>query len=131
MAATPTGLGYWIFTASGRVMSFGDAVHHGDNPSLDNVTAGAGYGADGYWLATSSGRVVPFGSAPDLGELDRAPGAPVVDLLTTPTDLGYWLLGQKGRVDAFGDAADFGRVRASVAVALPRTLADVVTALRD
>jgi hypothetical protein len=95
------------------------------------VTAGAAYGADGYWLATTSGKVVPFGSAPDLGELEGAPAVPVVDLLTTPTDLGYWLLGQKGRVDAYGDAADFGRVRASGAVALPRTLADVVTAIRD
>ena len=131
IATTPTGLGYWIFTASGRVLSFGDATHYGDDPSLGNVTAGAAYGADGYWLATTSGKVVPFGSAPDLGELDRAPTAPVVDLLTTPTDLGYWLLGQKGRVDPFGDAGDYGRVRASVAVALPRTLADVVTAIRD
>jgi hypothetical protein len=131
IAATPTGLGYWIFTASGRVMSFGDAVHHGDDPSLGNVTAGAGYGGDGYWLATTSGQVVPFGSAPNLGELEREPAAPVVDLLTTPTDLGYWLLGQKGRVDPFGDAADYGRVRASGAVALPRTLAEVVTAIRD
>jgi hypothetical protein len=131
MAATPTGLGYWIFTASGRVLSFGDAEHHGGDPSLGNVVAGAASGADGYWLATSAGQVVPFGSAQNYGELEREPAAPVVDLLTTPTDLGYWLLGQKGRVDAFGDAGDYGRVRAPAAVALPRTLADVVTAIRD
>jgi hypothetical protein len=131
IAATPTGLGYWIFTASGRVLSFGDAVHHGDNASLGNVVAGAGHGADGYWLATSSGKVVPFGSAPNLGGLRRAPAAPIVDLLTTSTDNGYWLLGQKGRVTPIGDAADHGGVTSSGAVALPRTLAEVLTAIRD
>jgi hypothetical protein len=131
ISATPTGLGYWIFSSSGRVFSFGDADHHGGDPSLGNVVAGANYGTDGYWLATSSGKVVPFGSAPNHGDLGRAPAAPIVDLFTTPTDLGYWLLGQKGRVKAFGDAVDHGAVRASGAVALPRTLADVVTAIRD
>jgi hypothetical protein len=131
IAATPTGLGYWLFAASGRVLSFGDAVHYGDKASLGNVVAGAGYGAEGYWLATSSGKVVAFGNAPNLGHLSRAPAAPIVDLLTTPTDLGYWLLGQKGRVRAFGDAADYGAVRSSGAVALPRTLADVVAAIGD
>jgi hypothetical protein len=131
IAATPTGLGYWIFTASGRVLSFGDAVHYGDNASLGNVVAGAGHGADGYWLATSSGKVVPFGGAPNLGGLRRAPAAPIVDLLTTSTDNGYWLLGQKGRVTPIGDAADHGGVTSSGAVALPRTVAEVLTAIRD
>jgi hypothetical protein len=131
IAATPTGLGYWIFTRSGRVLAFGDAVNQGEDASLGNVVAGANYGADGYWLATSSGKVVPFGSAQNHGGLDRAPAVPIVDLFTTPTDLGYWLLGQKGRVRAFGDAADYGAVRPSRAVALPRTLADVLTAIRD
>jgi hypothetical protein len=32
MAATPTGLGYWIVCADGGIFTFGDARYYGSKP---------------------------------------------------------------------------------------------------
>jgi hypothetical protein len=104
IAATPTGLGYWLFATDGRVFAFGDATHRGS--AKNSRIAGAdNHGTDGYWLVTERGRVRAFGSASSLGDVaGRRLGSPIVGLAATPSGEGYVIVTAKGRIFSFGDA---------------------------
>jgi len=112
ISATPTGLGYALATAFGRVFTFGDAVHvgdRGDHPNTGRVVAITLSGVAGYWLATGDGDVWNFGSAPPLGSLvQHPPNRPIVAMAATPTSAGFWLVSSDGGVFTFGDARFFG-----------------------
>jgi len=104
IAATPSGLGYWLFATDGRVFAFGDAAHFG-NAKSDRVTGGDNRGSDGYWLVTQGGRVRSFGTSKSLGDLaGRDLGSKVVGLAATPSAEGYVIVTAKGRIYRFGDA---------------------------
>jgi hypothetical protein len=80
-AATPTGGGYWLVTAGGRVCAFGDAPHLGDladhpapNPGgIAGIVAWPNPTPGGYWLVGGSGKVYAFGAAKNLGDAFKGP----------------------------------------------------------
>jgi hypothetical protein len=67
MASTPDGRGYWLVTAKGRVMAYGDARYFGSIATvrLRGAIVGMAPTADGrgYWLAARDGGVFAFGDA--------------------------------------------------------------------
>ena len=66
MAATPTGLGYWLVGADGAIYPFGDAGNFGaPTGSLPQPVIGmvATTNGQGYWLAGADGSVYKFGNA--------------------------------------------------------------------
>jgi hypothetical protein len=113
IAATPSGEGYWLMEAAGRVHPFGDAAELG-SPSLPAAEYSVGLAATpsgkGYWLASQTGAVYAVGDAGFFGAAvgTLGPDVDVIGLAATPTARGYWLLDSAGGVHAFGDAAVFG-----------------------
>jgi hypothetical protein len=73
MAATPDGLGYYIFLANGDVISEGDALKNLGNPTtaLNSpiVFGQATSTGQGYWEFASDGGVFNYGDAPYEGSL--------------------------------------------------------------
>jgi hypothetical protein len=115
MATTPTGNGYWLLNAEGRVYHFGDALwrgtirdvpHSGFAWAITPTVSGKGY-----WIATTSGGVFSFGDATFHGSLGATPpSSPVIGMARTPSGNGYWLAANNGGLWAFGDAVDRGGV---------------------
>ena len=116
IAASPTGVGYWVIDAQGSVFSFGNA------PFLDGIPQVASKAAtavkiepvaegDGYWIVDSRGGVHSFGSAPFHGALvDNRPvdGLRVVDFAADLKGRGYLFLDSVGQVYPVGDVPYFG-----------------------
>ena len=68
--ATPDGRGYWMVTANGGVLPFGDAASFGSvrKPFTGRVVAiVATPDGNGYWIACRSGKVYNFGDADFYG----------------------------------------------------------------
>lgn len=106
---TPTGKGYWIAQANGKVSKFGDAELFGDGVSIKLNQPVIGMSATptgkGYWLVGSDGGIFAFGDAAFLGSLgDKKLNAPIIDLAPMPDNKGYYLLGADGGVFTFGTA---------------------------
>ena len=109
MKPTPTGKGYYLVSAKGKVYTFGDAKNVGDigtlklNGSIIGMTVTPS--GLGYWLVGSDGGIFRFGDAEFFGSMgDQKLNAPVVDLGSTPDGLGYYLVGCDGGIFNFGDA---------------------------
>ena len=116
IAASPTGVGYWVVDSEGSVFSFGNA------PFLEGVPQVAGNSikavgiepsadGSGYWIVDSRGGVYCFGSAPFFGALagsEQLDGPRVVDFAAGPEGEGYRFLGSDGHVHSFGGAMNFG-----------------------
>jgi hypothetical protein len=64
MAATPTGLGYWLVASDGGVFCFGDAHFLGSTGNLRLNRPVVGMAATptglGYWLVASDGGIFTF-----------------------------------------------------------------------
>jgi hypothetical protein len=113
MASTPSGNGYWLLSANGRVSPFGDAVSYGSTEAmrlnkpvvrLEPTPSGLGY-----WVLAADGGVFSFGDAAFHGSTGSMRlNAPVVSMASTVTGRGYWLLAGDGGVFTFGDAAFHG-----------------------
>ena len=109
MASTPSGNGYWLLSANGRVTPFGDATFLGSTESmrlnkpvvrLEPTPTGLGY-----WVLAADGGVFSFGDAAFHGSTGAMRlNAPVVSMASTVTGKGYWLLAGDGGVFTFGDA---------------------------
>jgi hypothetical protein len=110
-AATPTGLGYWVFNGHGRVAGFGDAGFHGDTHAIKlnhTITAMAPTPAGtGYWLLADDGSLFNFGSAQPLGSATTIDPTGFFTVIL-PTATGYRLGTWQGRVHTFGDARNYG-----------------------
>ena len=111
IASTASGQGYWIVTASGQVVPFGDAQNLGDtsninlnSPIVDIAPTTTG---NGYWLLAEDGGIFSFGAgAVFFGSTGTAPVPPsMVGMVATPDNGGYWLLSDTGGVYPFGDAS--------------------------
>ncbi|MBM45189.1 MAG: hypothetical protein CL458_02935 [Acidimicrobiaceae bacterium] len=116
IAASPTGVGYWVIDSEGSVFSFGSA------PFLEGLPQAIGHGVtavkieptadgDGYWIVDQKGGVHSFGSAPFYGALsDDRPveGLRVVDFAAGPGNQGYLFLDSDGHVYPLGDVSYFG-----------------------
>ncbi|HLI15950.1 MAG TPA: hypothetical protein VKV23_07865 [Acidimicrobiales bacterium] len=122
MAPTPDGGGYWLATANGGVLNFGDAPFCGsavhDHLRRPVVAIAPTPDGGGYWLATANGVVRCFGDAGCFGSLSH-PRRPVVAIAPTPDGRGYWLATADGGVHNFGDAGFFG---SAVHVRKPRPI---------
>lgn len=110
---TPTGNGYWIVQANGKVTAFGGARHHGDmsTTTLNRPIIGMSVAPDGlgYWLVAEDGGIFDFGSADFFGSMgDQRLNAPVIDLAPMPDGAGYHLVAQDGGVFSFGTAQFWG-----------------------
>ena len=129
MAASSSGRGYLLATASGRVLRFGDARFHGSIVARikDRVaTIVETNNGGGYWLACSNGGVFSFGDARFHGSVRGLPlSTPIVAMAATPDGGGYWLVASNGRVFHYGDARFYGSaspaVRNSPIVAMAAT----------
>jgi len=113
MAVTHTGNGYWLVTAGGRVIPFGDARSFGGaNPAgafivgIDSTPDD-----DGYWLARTDGRVLARGAAPHHGDSGGHVAAPAVGIVATSGGGGYWVPLANGQVLDYGRAAFRGALR--------------------
>lgn len=113
VAATPSGEGYWLMEASGRMHPFGDAPDLG-SPDLADAEYAIALAptptGKGYWVASQTGSVYTVGDAGFFGSAAGAlgPDVEIADLAASPTGKGYWLVDGAGGVHAFGDAAFFG-----------------------
>jgi hypothetical protein len=108
---TPTGKGYWVVTAKGKVLPFGDAKSYGDmsGTPLSQPIIGMSVTASGlgYWLVGQDGGIFTFGDAQFFGSTGATKlNAPVIDLAPTPDNQGYFLVAKDGGVFTFG-SADF------------------------
>src|SRR5437899_2324842 len=59
VAATPTGLGYWLVASDGGIFAFGDAAFYGSTGAIKLSQPITGMGATptglGYWLVAADG----------------------------------------------------------------------------
>ena len=106
---TPTGAGYWIVTATGKVLPFGDAKFHGDmsGKGLNQPIIGMSVTTtgQGYWLVGQDGGIFSFGDAQFFGSTGSMKlNAPVIDLAPAADNQGYFLVARDGGVFTFGSA---------------------------
>jgi photosystem II stability/assembly factor-like uncharacterized protein len=106
---TPTGKGYWIVLANGKVYPFGDAQHFGDMSGKPLTQPIIGMSVSitgkGYWLVGQDGGIFTFGDAGFFGSTGAMKlNAPVIDLAPTPDNQGYYLVAKDGGVFTFGSA---------------------------
>jgi len=82
VAATRSGLGYWLVAADGGVFSFGDARYAGSLPGIgvhDQAVAIAARPGIGYAVATTAGHVFGFGApGATAGPADMGARSPTV-----------------------------------------------------
>lgn len=98
---SPSGKGYYLLAANGRVSSFGDAVFRGNAFALAapaSAVALTPSGA-GYLVLAADGSVAVFGDAQHQGDAAGSPDTAVALLVTTA---GYRIVFDSGRVASFG-----------------------------
>jgi hypothetical protein len=85
MARTDDGNGYWLVTANGTVLCFGDAKSYapaaGAAPGA-TIGIAAPVDAPGYYLLQGDGAVLSFGDAPVAGNALGALTSPIVGMAT-------------------------------------------------
>ncbi|MGH9064971.1 MAG: 3D domain-containing protein [Acidimicrobiales bacterium] len=116
-AATSSGHGYWVATAGGAVLAYGDAVFHGSASSLPLHEPIVGMAATpdggGYWLVAADGGIFTYGDARFYGSAgSMALDQPIVGMAATPDGRGYWLVGADGGIFTYGDARFHGSLTA-------------------
>ncbi len=112
LVPSPSGRGYTMVGADGRVLTYGDATFHG-SPAVAlaaPIVAGAATPTgQGYWLVAADGGVFAHGDATFHGSAGGLPlNAPVVAIVPSPTGRGYRLVAADGGVFAYGDATFHG-----------------------
>jgi hypothetical protein len=109
MAATPSGNGYWVVDARGKVSPYGDAGWYGDTSNWWSTQSMVGLAATptghGYWVLSTTGGIFAFGDARFYGS--NSSGTSVA-IAATSTGNGYWTITDSGHVSAFGDALFYG-----------------------
>ena len=111
---TPSGRGYFLVDARGRVFPFGDArtgIPDARSLALNQPIVGMTVtpSGGGFWLVAADGGIFAFGDAGFFGSTgDLRLNAPVIDLAATPDGQGYHLLGADGGVFSFGRAVFAG-----------------------
>ena len=109
VVATPSGQGYWQFSAAGAVFPFGDARSFGPASTVAANKPIVGMAATptgaGYWLVSAAGGIFSFGDARYLGSTGAMRlNQPIVGMAATPSGGGYWLVASDGGIFSFGDA---------------------------
>ena len=116
-APSPSGLGGWMVTTTGAVLTTGDAPALGSlaGTALNQPIVGmaATPSGRGYWLVGRDGGVFSFGDARFFGSAGAIRlNQPIVGMTASPTGNGYWFVGADGGVFAFGDARFLGSTAA-------------------
>jgi hypothetical protein len=119
MAATPSGLGYWLVAADGGIFSYGDATFYGSTGGLTLNRPIVGMAATpdgkGYWLVASDGGIFSYGDATFYGSTGAMVlNQPIVGMSSTTDGKGYWLEASDGGMFSYGDAEFFGSTGGSV-----------------
>lgn len=116
--STPTGDGYYTLDTSGKVLTYGDAVHRGELAISDTTDIPGTFGpitdfaltpsGNGYWILQRTGTVTAFGDAVNYGSTTnggrKMPSGVTVtaqSIESHPSTQGYWVLWADGVVDAF------------------------------
>ena len=112
-APTPSGLGAWMVTTSGSVLTTGDAPALGSlaGAPLNQPIVGmaATPSGRGYWLVGRDGGVFAFGDARFFGSTGTIRlNQPIVGMAASRTGNGYWFVAADGGVFSFGDAPFLG-----------------------
>ena len=119
IASHPTGAGYWIVTADGRVHAFGvagygDATNRALNPVTGVTPTATG---NGYWIARADGALEAFGDARPLEPVvkeDPSAGSTAAVTPDAPTaaiansGASVWIVDENGAVHARGTAPALG-----------------------
>jgi hypothetical protein len=119
MAATPTGGGYYLVTATGKVYIFGDARVFNNNQgrhdlgylTLNQPIVGmvASPSGRGYWLVAADGGVFAFGDAPFFGSTGNIHlVSPVIGMFAALDGLGYYMYASDGGMFVFQRQPPFG-----------------------
>jgi hypothetical protein len=121
LALHPNDNGYWMVTADGSVLAFGNASTHGAARTtfyapIEGIASSRT--GNGYFVVSTDGHVQAFGDAhaagdaphPDpakggLGQL--VPARPSVGIASNGAG-GYWIVDENGAVRAFGGAPKLG-----------------------
>jgi hypothetical protein len=109
MAATLSGLGYWLVASDGGIFSYGNAAFLGSRGGqpLNKPIVGMAATPDGggYWLIASDGGIFSYGDAAFFGSRGGQPlNKPIVGMAATPTGGGYWMVASDGGIFSYGDA---------------------------
>ncbi|MEP6659326.1 MAG: PQQ-dependent sugar dehydrogenase [Acidimicrobiales bacterium] len=117
IASTPSGAGYWVATADGRVLTYGDAPFKGSMAGLGLNQPVVGMTptitGQGYWLVAGDGGIFSFGDALFYGSTgNKVLNQPIVGMASTATGKGYWLVAGDGGIFSYGDALFYGSMGA-------------------
>ena len=119
LVPTPSGKGYYVAEADGRVTAFGDAVFRGDpsglaldRPIVDMALSSSGHG---YLLLGSDGGVFNYGNLGFYGSVPQfvplaAQTTRAVAIIGSPDGKGYWIVHDDGGMFTFGSARFHGSV---------------------
>ena len=101
--------GFWVATASGRVVARGPRSTLGDlratrlRSPIAAITATTD--SKGYWLLGRDGGIFSFGRTGFYGSLGGLKlNQPVFAMTATPDNRGYWLVARDGGIFSFGNA---------------------------
>jgi hypothetical protein len=104
------GRGYWVATAAGQVVPFGEIASPGDlSPGGVPgrvVAIEATPGQAGAWLTDTNGVVYTVGDAPFLGDPAAERVTDVAAFAATRAADGYWIATRTARVFAYGTSAN-------------------------
>jgi hypothetical protein len=102
MAATPSGLGYWLVASDGGIFTFGDAAFFGSTGAVDLARPIVGMAPTptraGYWLVASDGGVFTFGDAPFLGSLGGQGADDIIDIASASPAIPDYLVNTAGAI---------------------------------
>jgi hypothetical protein len=111
LVGSPSGAGYAMVTAFGKLFAYGDFADLGDVSLLtlaQPVVGIAAHPGGGYYFVATDGGIFSFG-APFFGSMGGHPlNEPMVGMAATPTGKGYWTVATDGGIFAFGDAGFYG-----------------------
>lgn len=109
MRSTPTGAGYYTLDRKGKLLTYGDAVNHGDTQrsTPDVIDMALTPSGAGYWIIERNGTVHTYGDATFYGQPTvsgtMTNGQPVraEAIESHPSTPGYWVLLSDGTVYAY------------------------------
>lgn len=118
MAATPDGRGYWLGTAAGRVLRYGDAAASAGVRAAHRIIGMAAAPHGGFYLLSAYGNVYNLDGAAFYGSPRSSHRriSTVTGMAVTPDGKGYWLIDSAGQIFSYGDAAPLAAVRSSYAI---------------
>jgi hypothetical protein len=100
---TPTGNGYYTIDVTGKILTYGDAIHRGDlnEPRGNVIDMALTPDGGGYWILQQDGTIWSFGDAIHYGDATPAPTIAAVAIESHPSIEGYWVASADGRVEGF------------------------------